>query len=83
MCSSPEEESGDIVLFVNVIFAPILTEWTEMMMSKVRNISHVVSEFILLGFPCRWEIEIFLFSIFFITYILTLLGNMAIMCAVR
>ncbi|MBZ3887583.1 Olfactory receptor 11H7 [Sciurus carolinensis] len=43
----------------------------------------MVSDFILLGFPCRWEIQIFLFSIFFTTYILTLLGNMAIVCAVR
>lgn len=54
-----------------------------MMTSKARNSSHAVSEFILLGFPCRWEIQLFLFSIFFITYILTLLGNMAIVCAVR
>lgn len=54
-----------------------------MMTSKARNSSHNVSEFILLGFPCRWEIQLFLFSIFFITYILTLLGNMAIVCAVR
>ncbi|MBZ3874428.1 Olfactory receptor 11G2 [Sciurus carolinensis] len=43
----------------------------------------MVSDFILLGFPCRWEIQIFLFSIFFTTYILTLLGNMPIVCAVH
>lgn len=52
------------------------------MTSEASNISHTVSEFILLGFPCRWEIQIFLFSIFLMTYILTLLGNMAIVCAV-
>ena len=41
-----------------------------------------MSEFILLGFPFRWEIQFLLFSIFFVTYILTFLGNMAIVCAV-
>ncbi|XP_064147987.1 olfactory receptor 11H12-like [Loxodonta africana] len=41
-----------------------------------------VSEFILLGFPCSWETQIVLFMIFSITYLLTLMGNGAIICAV-
>ena len=39
-------------------------------------------EFILLGFLCSQEIEILLFVFFSIIYILTLLGNSAIICAV-
>ncbi|XP_074092347.1 olfactory receptor 11G2-like [Macrotis lagotis] len=38
--------------------------------------------FILLGFPCSREIQILLFILFFIIYILTLLGNSSIICAV-
>ncbi|XP_017203892.2 olfactory receptor 11H6 [Oryctolagus cuniculus] len=53
------------------------------MTPEARNTSHTVSYFILLGFPCRWEMQILLFSIFSVTYILTLLGNVAIVCAVH
>nr|XP_048291512.1 olfactory receptor 11H4-like [Myodes glareolus] len=52
-------------------------------MTSARNTSHTVSYFILLGFSSRREIQIFLFSIFFMIYILTLLGNMAIVSAVH
>nr|XP_006991041.2 olfactory receptor 11H6-like [Peromyscus maniculatus bairdii] len=52
-------------------------------MTSARNTSHTVSHFILLGFPCRREIQIFLFSIFFMVYVFTLLGNMAIVYAVH
>ncbi|KAM6181679.1 LOW QUALITY PROTEIN: olfactory receptor 11H6-like [Erethizon dorsatum] len=52
-------------------------------MPSGRNTSHAVNYFILLGFPSCWEIQNFLFSIFFVTYILTLFGNMAIICAVH
>ncbi|XP_017723955.1 PREDICTED: olfactory receptor 11H6-like [Rhinopithecus bieti] len=62
-------------------FVLILTGWQKMT-SEARNISDTVSDFILLGFSCRWEIRIFLFFTFFVTYIMTLLGNLAIMCAV-
>nr|XP_023398216.1 olfactory receptor 11H12-like [Loxodonta africana] len=41
-----------------------------------------VSEFILLGFPCSREIQIVLFTVFSIIYLLTLMGNGAIICAV-
>nr|XP_025866650.1 olfactory receptor 11H6-like [Vulpes vulpes] len=51
--------------------------------SNVNNCSSSVSEFILLGFPYTWEIQILLFSIFCGTYILTLTGNLCIICAVR
>ncbi|XP_003755833.1 olfactory receptor 11G2-like [Sarcophilus harrisii] len=39
--------------------------------------------FILLGFPCSREIQIFLFVLFLIIYILTLIGNGSIICAVH
>ncbi|KAF6131898.1 olfactory receptor family 11 subfamily H member 4 [Phyllostomus discolor] len=48
-----------------------------------RSATYVVTEFVLLGFPGCWEIQIFLFSLFLTIYILTLLGNGAIICAVR
>ncbi|XP_065798074.1 olfactory receptor 11H6-like [Muntiacus reevesi] len=46
------------------------------------NHSDPVSEFILLGFPCTWEVQIFLFSLFSVIYVLTLTGNLCIICAV-
>ncbi|XP_059228071.1 olfactory receptor 11H6-like [Mustela nigripes] len=46
------------------------------------NHSDPVSEFILLGFPCSWEIQILLFSFFFAIYVLTLTGNLCIISAV-
>ena len=45
--------------------------------------AHIVTEFILLGFPGCWEIQIFLFSLFLVVYALTLMGNGAIICAVK
>uniref|UniRef100_A0A8D1XR18 G-protein coupled receptors family 1 profile domain-containing protein n=1 Tax=Sus scrofa TaxID=9823 RepID=A0A8D1XR18_PIG len=41
-----------------------------------------VHEFILLGFPCSREIQVILFMFFCIVYLLTLMGNGAIICAV-
>ena len=46
------------------------------------NHSDPVNEFILLGFPCTWEVQIFLFSLFSVIYVLTLTGNLCIICAV-
>ncbi|XP_014700019.1 olfactory receptor 11H6-like [Equus asinus] len=54
-----------------------------MRISEASNISGSVSEFILLGFPCRREIQILLSVIFSLIYLLTLLGNTSIICAVR
>ncbi|XP_032197658.1 olfactory receptor 11H6-like [Mustela erminea] len=51
--------------------------------SNINNCSSSVSEFILLGFSYTCEIQVFLFSIFSGTYILTLTGNLCIICAVR
>ena len=51
--------------------------------SHLKNCSSSVSKFILLGFPYTWGIQILLFSIFSGTYILTLIGNLCIICAVR
>ncbi|XP_053451500.1 olfactory receptor 11H6-like [Nycticebus coucang] len=53
-----------------------------MSFSEDSNISGSVSEFILLGFPCRREIQILLFVVFSLIYLLTLLGNTSIICAV-
>ena len=46
------------------------------------NRSDPENEFILLGFPCTWEVQIFLFSFFSVIYVLTLTGNLCIICAV-
>ncbi|XP_038166314.1 olfactory receptor 11G2-like [Arvicola amphibius] len=45
--------------------------------------SSTISGFILLGFPCPKEGQILLFVLFFIVYLLTLMGNASIICAVR
>ncbi|XP_028729345.1 olfactory receptor 11G2-like, partial [Peromyscus leucopus] len=45
--------------------------------------SSTITGFILLGFPCSREGQIFLFVLFFIVYLLTLMGNTSIICAVR
>ncbi|CAD7684454.1 unnamed protein product [Nyctereutes procyonoides] len=42
-----------------------------------------VTEFILLSFPCSREVQVLLFLLFFVSYILTLMGNGAIVCAVK
>ncbi|XP_031791583.1 olfactory receptor 11H7 [Piliocolobus tephrosceles] len=42
-----------------------------------------VTQFVLLGFPGPWKIRIIFFSTILLVYILTLTGNMAIICAVR
>nr|XP_010600376.2 olfactory receptor 11G2-like [Loxodonta africana] len=42
-----------------------------------------ITGFILLGFPCPREGQILLFVLFFIVYLLTLMGNGSIICAVR
>ncbi|XP_007538088.1 olfactory receptor 11H6-like isoform X2 [Erinaceus europaeus] len=49
------------------------------------NVSEVntVTEFILLTFSCSREIQILLFILFSVSYILTLMGNGAIICAVK
>ncbi|XP_076400170.1 olfactory receptor 11G2-like [Peromyscus maniculatus bairdii] len=45
--------------------------------------SSTITGFILLGFPCSREEQILLFVLFFIVYLLTLMGNASIICAVR
>ncbi|XP_032713055.1 olfactory receptor 11H6-like [Lontra canadensis] len=42
-----------------------------------------VTEFILLSFPCSREVQVILFMLFLVSYILTLMGNGAIVCAVK
>ncbi|XP_008059880.1 olfactory receptor 11H6 [Carlito syrichta] len=44
---------------------------------------HFVTEFVLLGFRVQREIQNFFFSLILILYLLTLLGNGAIVCAVK
>ncbi|XP_022382232.1 LOW QUALITY PROTEIN: olfactory receptor 11H6-like [Enhydra lutris kenyoni] len=43
----------------------------------------IVTEFILLSFPCSREVQLILFMLFLVSYILTLMGNGAIVCAVK
>ncbi|XP_049753979.1 olfactory receptor 11G2-like [Elephas maximus indicus] len=51
---------------------------------KIFNIpNNSITGFILLGFPCPREGQILLFVLFFIVYLLTLMGNGSIICAVR
>ena len=49
------------------------------------NVSGVntVTEFILLSFPCSREVQVLLFVLFSVSYILTLMGNGAIVFAVK
>ncbi|XP_064148003.1 olfactory receptor 11H7-like [Loxodonta africana] len=42
-----------------------------------------VPHFVLLGFPGPWKMQLILFSMILLVYILILTGNMAIICAVR
>ena len=58
------------------------------MSSRLMNVSsrettHSVTHFILLGFPSSPEMQLLYFGLFSATYILTLMGNTAIVCAVR
>ncbi|XP_041607041.1 olfactory receptor 11H6-like [Vulpes lagopus] len=73
------DKSGDAKLPANSNY-PLLKKKEY---SNVNNCSSSVSEFILLGVPYTGEIQILLFSIFCGTYILTLTGNLCIICAVR
>ncbi|KAL6032480.1 hypothetical protein STEG23_021758 [Scotinomys teguina] len=45
--------------------------------------SSTITGFILLGFPCSREGQILLFVLLFIVYLLTLMGNASIICAVH
>ncbi|XP_037691068.1 olfactory receptor 11G2-like [Choloepus didactylus] len=47
------------------------------------NESSTLTGFILLGFPCPREGQVLLFVLFSIVYLLTLMGNGSIICAVR
>lgn len=42
-----------------------------------------VTQFVLLGFPGPWKMQITFFSMILLVYVLTLTGNMAIICAVK
>ncbi|XP_070440869.1 olfactory receptor 11G2-like isoform X2 [Equus przewalskii] len=50
---------------------------------KIPNNSSTITGFILLGFPCPREGQILLFLLFSVVYLLTLMGNGSIICAVR
>ncbi|XP_072478768.1 olfactory receptor 11G2-like isoform X1 [Notamacropus eugenii] len=54
-----------------------------MNISNTYNSSSDTGGFILLGFPCSRDIQMLLFILFFIIYILTLIGNGSIICAVH
>ncbi|XP_008059879.1 olfactory receptor 11G2 [Carlito syrichta] len=50
---------------------------------KTPSNSSTITGFILLGFPCPREGQILLFVLFSVVYLLTLMGNGSIICAVR
>ncbi|XP_005603430.2 olfactory receptor 11G2 [Equus caballus] len=54
-----------------------------MKISNTPNNSSTITGFILLGFPCPREGQILLFLLFSVVYLLTLMGNGSIICAVR
>ncbi|XP_001379038.2 olfactory receptor 11H6-like [Monodelphis domestica] len=47
------------------------------------SVGNRVTDFILLSFRCSREMQILLFGVFSLTYVLTLMGNVSIICAVR
>nr|XP_044621162.1 olfactory receptor 11G2-like [Equus asinus] len=51
--------------------------------SNILNNFSNITGFILLGFPCPREGQILLFVLFSVVYLLTLMGNGSIICAVR
>ena len=53
-----------------------------MKISNTPNTSNTITGFILLGFPCPREGQILLFVLFSALYLLTLMGNGSIICAV-
>ncbi|XP_028614447.1 olfactory receptor 11G2-like [Grammomys surdaster] len=53
-----------------------------MRMHNSTSNSSTITGFILLGFPCSREGQILLFVLFFIVYLLILMGNASIICAV-
>ncbi|XP_029808066.1 olfactory receptor 11G2-like [Suricata suricatta] len=54
-----------------------------MNISNTPNTSSTITGFILLGFPCSREGQILFFVLFSVVYLLTLMGNGSIICAVR
>ncbi|KAM5239435.1 olfactory receptor 11G2-like [Hipposideros larvatus] len=50
---------------------------------KISNTSSTITGFILLGFPCPRKGQILLFVLFSVVYLLTLMGNGSIICAVH
>ncbi|XP_014700076.2 olfactory receptor 11G2-like [Equus asinus] len=54
-----------------------------MKISNTPNNSNTITGFILLGFPCPREGQILLFLLFSVVYLLTLMGNGSIICAVH
>ncbi|XP_039699747.1 olfactory receptor 11G2 [Pteropus medius] len=50
---------------------------------KLSNNSSIITGFILLGFPCPREGQVLLFVLFSAVYLLTLMGNGSIICAVH
>ncbi|XP_047593814.1 LOW QUALITY PROTEIN: olfactory receptor 11G2-like [Lutra lutra] len=53
-----------------------------MKISDTPNTSSTITGFILLGFPCPKQGQILLFMLFSVVYLLTLMGNGSIICAV-
>ncbi|MBZ3872044.1 Olfactory receptor 11G2 [Sciurus carolinensis] len=62
-----------------------ITEYIPQDEQEAMNASgaNMVTEFILLSISCSREIQVLLFILFLVSYILTLMGNGAIVCAVK
>ena len=67
----------------HLIFADPFTAHRHMNISNTPSNSSTITGFILLGFPCSRHGQILLFLLFAGVYLLTLMGNGSIICAVR
>ncbi|XP_057576752.1 olfactory receptor 11H6-like [Hippopotamus amphibius kiboko] len=65
------------LLFTALAFASLTA------LGSQNTTTHFVTEFVLLGFPGEREMQTFFFLLMLVVYLLTLLGNGAIVCAVK
>nr|XP_008531412.1 PREDICTED: olfactory receptor 11H6 [Equus przewalskii] len=67
----------------NVIIHSLVPSVSLTALGSQNTTMHFVSEFVLLGFPGQRKMQNFFFSLILVVYLLTLLGNGAIVCAVK
>ena len=66
-----------------MIIHALLTSVSLTALGSQNTTMHFVTEFVLLGFPGERERQMLFFSLILVVYLLTLLGNGAIVCAVK